>query len=330
MLHFVYKLFDRRREGIKAVFYIGITDNPNERLERHIRCDENESEQKNVYIRDMLAEGVVPKMEIIEIIDDLREVALARETFWIKDYAQQGAPLLNNHHHSSNLPVQRSKAGAISENWVQTFTLQYRLEREIEYTDWSSLGSIEMPTYTRVSHNWLKSHDSLYWLWGSYTRRSSSEQYKNIWSSLGMFPLDEAFIQSFIRTEVGTYDIQSKVILPWESGHHYSCLVVSALYRKGKQQYQANVFQHALVSLASRGIFIDKIYVDVSYDGYLKSDEGGQAAPDGMYLTRLAKENYFTPAPTLSPTAWITYPGKHSLSRAIQAYQKQVYLTHPQ
>lgn len=333
MLYFVYRLIDRRRVGVRAVYYVGITDNPNKRYRHHLRCDDGESEEKNAWIRGLLADGTTPKMEIIEVIDGERAEALAREAYWIKYYTSQGAPLLNYQHqqHYHEARLRHGKAGAIIKNALFTHYYEQFLERTIEGWDWGRLRLSEEPTYPRAKLEWSAVF-SPYWLWGDvvgpkrYERYAPSERpeyWEGTWASIGLLPLDEAYIHRLLRRDVLASDIQASDILSWTPGQHYTCYVVSALYRRGKERHQADVFRHALVSLASLGVFLDKLYVDVRFDSH---DEKGQVVPDGMYLTRLVKEQYFSPEPSLSPSTWVVYPEQPSLSPAIQAYRERAGL----
>jgi hypothetical protein len=280
-------------------------------------------------------------MEIVEVIDESREKAIARETFWIQDYAKQGAPLLNNHHHRG-LRLRRGETEAIVTNAWDTYIIENVFEQHVlGYHP----GSEPLPNFSRTPRfqqgwegsNWLRTHGSLFWLWGT---DEMSKYYKKypclhnftyaVWASLGLLPLEEALIHRLLRKELNFEEIQPNDILLWESGHQYTGYIVSALYREGRQQYQARVFQHALVSLAQLGIRFEKLYIDVSMNQLAVPGYGYSvltpSQQKGSYLLRLAKEHYFTPEPTLSQSAWVTYPGQHSLSLAIQAYQKQISL----
>lgn len=96
MLHFVYELVDPRTN---TPGYVGITNNPNQRYFEHIELRVKKG-KKNDWIKQMLADGVTPKMRILEVVET-REEARAREKFWIQQYIEQGMELTNAHHIST-------------------------------------------------------------------------------------------------------------------------------------------------------------------------------------------------------------------------------------
>jgi predicted GIY-YIG superfamily endonuclease len=73
--------------------YVGITNNPNQRYFEHIELRVKKG-KKNDWVQQLLAEGVKPKMRILEIVES-REEARAREKYWIQQYVSQGIPLTN-------------------------------------------------------------------------------------------------------------------------------------------------------------------------------------------------------------------------------------------
>jgi hypothetical protein len=90
MLYFIYELSDPRT-AIPS--YIGITSNPNIRYIQHLERKTG-SKKKCDWIRDLLAEGIQPKMKILETVDSKQE-AQDRERHWIQQYLKQGRELTN-------------------------------------------------------------------------------------------------------------------------------------------------------------------------------------------------------------------------------------------
>lgn len=88
-MHFVYKLVDPRNN----VTYIGITSDPNQRYNEHLEGREGKG-KKYEWISRLLEEGIQPKMQILEIVDDLKQ-ARRQERYWIQNYLDQGIALVN-------------------------------------------------------------------------------------------------------------------------------------------------------------------------------------------------------------------------------------------
>lgn len=89
-MYFVYELIDPRTD---AVGYIGITNNPNLRYQQHLE-GRDKNDRKNEWLRQIFAEKVKPKMNILEIVDDKKQ-ARERETYWIQHYVAQQIFLTN-------------------------------------------------------------------------------------------------------------------------------------------------------------------------------------------------------------------------------------------
>lgn len=90
MLHFIYELIDPRTE---TVAYVGITTNPNSRLQQHVNCmDENN--EKIEWIQQLQKEALEPRMKILEIVET-REEAIEKEKQWIQHYLAKGVSLSN-------------------------------------------------------------------------------------------------------------------------------------------------------------------------------------------------------------------------------------------
>lgn len=90
MLDFVYDLIDPRDD---LPFYVGITNDPNERMMQHLLRDDS-NKGKVARINDIQTAGLTPKMHIIEVVES-RDIAHARETYWIQDYLAKGYKLTN-------------------------------------------------------------------------------------------------------------------------------------------------------------------------------------------------------------------------------------------
>lgn len=83
MLHFVYAEVDPRTD---IPFYVGITNNPNQRHAEHLK--------RNEHIKQMCSEAVTPYMKILEIVSDKKDV-LRQERHWVQEYLSQGIQLIN-------------------------------------------------------------------------------------------------------------------------------------------------------------------------------------------------------------------------------------------
>ena len=96
MLYFVYALIDPRTN---IVGYVGLTDDPKARFRQHLRADgSSESQRKNAWVRQILAEHVSPQMYVLEVVYDVREQAESRERYWISYYTNHQVLLVNKHH----------------------------------------------------------------------------------------------------------------------------------------------------------------------------------------------------------------------------------------
>jgi hypothetical protein len=95
MIYFIYRWADGRISSpILATKYIGITINPNKRINEHLKCEGGNLE-KDKWIRELNSLGIKPIIEIIDIIYDDRKYALEREKYWIQHYINQGCQLFN-------------------------------------------------------------------------------------------------------------------------------------------------------------------------------------------------------------------------------------------
>lgn len=87
----IYKLIDPRD---KLPHYVGHTCDPLRRYEEHIR-GEGAHPDKVEWIAELLALGMKPSMEIIEILSGTKQEAIARELYWIQRLRDDGMPLTN-------------------------------------------------------------------------------------------------------------------------------------------------------------------------------------------------------------------------------------------
>lgn len=104
MLHFIYELIDPRTD---TVFYIGITNDPNQRFQAHLH-DAKTNDKKSERIEQLREESFEPRMRILEIVET-REEAIERETYWIHEYLQQGIVLTNKLQLPYGTPRKRHK-----------------------------------------------------------------------------------------------------------------------------------------------------------------------------------------------------------------------------
>lgn len=93
MLYFVYTLIDPRS---KHIGYVGITNNPNLRMQQHLTVRESNI-KKNTWIDDLASEGLKPQMRIVEIVESLED-ARSLEKQWIQQHSHQDICLVNIQH----------------------------------------------------------------------------------------------------------------------------------------------------------------------------------------------------------------------------------------
>jgi hypothetical protein len=87
----VYVLSDPRDNTAR---YIGISKNMERRLKEHLACV-GLNFKKNIWIQDLLMNGLTPILTIIESDVIGLELAKNRERYWIHHYLNQNAPLTN-------------------------------------------------------------------------------------------------------------------------------------------------------------------------------------------------------------------------------------------
>lgn len=89
--HDVYRLRDPRD---KSVFYVGISKNSQRRYKQHLACV-GLNFNLNLRIQEILQNGFIPEMEIIERAIPGVTKAREYERFWINHHIRQGDPLTN-------------------------------------------------------------------------------------------------------------------------------------------------------------------------------------------------------------------------------------------
>lgn len=88
--NFIYELID---PITKQTRYIGKTKDPRIRFNAHMNCSDQNSAEKNIWIAELKASGLLPIMKIIEECNS--KEAFDRETFHIREYQKKGCDLLN-------------------------------------------------------------------------------------------------------------------------------------------------------------------------------------------------------------------------------------------
>src|SRR5260370_18737051 len=86
----IYALIDPRDSSIR---YIGITDNPDQRLKEHLRGRGGNPPKRN-WVYELRQLGLVPIMQPLETVLSL-PAALERESFLIRHYLNSGNELVN-------------------------------------------------------------------------------------------------------------------------------------------------------------------------------------------------------------------------------------------
>jgi hypothetical protein len=85
---YIYILSDS--EGIR---YVGKSNNPEKRFKIHLKESKKRRTQKEIWIHDLLKSGQMPKMEILETVDE--SDWSFRESYWISQLKSWGFNILN-------------------------------------------------------------------------------------------------------------------------------------------------------------------------------------------------------------------------------------------
>jgi hypothetical protein len=75
----IYGLFDPREPGV--VYYVGMTENKTYRFKAHIHTAVNGELPVNRWVRSLLAEGITPIMEVLDVVDYSKG---RTEAYWIR------------------------------------------------------------------------------------------------------------------------------------------------------------------------------------------------------------------------------------------------------
>jgi predicted GIY-YIG superfamily endonuclease len=116
-MYFVYALTDPRTD---IVAYVGITNNPNARLQEHISCT-GPNDEKKTWVRKLQEEGYEPRMKILEVVDTKGE-ATAREKYWIQHYTSTGMSITNIRSKPKATPKPKAKFRSLAPEGYYTAT----------------------------------------------------------------------------------------------------------------------------------------------------------------------------------------------------------------
>ena len=90
-------------------FYVGETVNLSKRLSNHLSCDKTSTKEKNDYIKDLLNNGIKPKVEILSFYIETKEKAVEIESYYIEVYRRLGFELFNRNNGGNKPPLQTTK-----------------------------------------------------------------------------------------------------------------------------------------------------------------------------------------------------------------------------
>lgn len=88
--YYVYALLDPRDQSVR---YIGLSKQPEIRLTQH--ASNKLSKQRYTWVQELRQQGLEPELKIIETVGRGKKYAFKRETYWIRYFIEQHAPLLN-------------------------------------------------------------------------------------------------------------------------------------------------------------------------------------------------------------------------------------------
>jgi predicted GIY-YIG superfamily endonuclease len=128
MLYFIYALVDPRTD---AVAYVGLTNNPNARLQDHLNNFVTNRKKGN-WVRQLRDEHLEPQMKILEVVDT-REAAIEREKHWINHYISMGASLANIEHtlQRRNSPEPKAAQGAVQKSLPGPNVIQEAIQKNL-------------------------------------------------------------------------------------------------------------------------------------------------------------------------------------------------------
>lgn len=104
LMYSVYTLSDPRTNEVR---YVGCTLDVKRRFNDHMRNQEGNS-RKRAWIDELKAQGLQPVLFVLE--DELKEAeAFNHEAYWIVQYRDHGASLLNYQHAQPGVPYREHK-----------------------------------------------------------------------------------------------------------------------------------------------------------------------------------------------------------------------------
>jgi predicted GIY-YIG superfamily endonuclease len=90
-------------------FYVGETTNLNERIKRHLKCNDRHNKEKNDFILNLLSKGMAPDIRVIAIDIKTKEEAEKIESRFIQSYKASGFVLYNKNNGGNKPPLQLAK-----------------------------------------------------------------------------------------------------------------------------------------------------------------------------------------------------------------------------
>jgi len=175
----------------------------------------------------------------------------------VDDLVQYGTPAKRRkrgaRQQNSDHPLQTTREG---EQRVQVSLFEEDDQPAVYYME-SELLTVKHTLPPPVIWSWQSKNDHVYWLLHNPSGRKES---KDIWGTLGVLPLREGVLLQVLHGELRVQDIPAPEVLSYESGHMYSCLIVSANVRPEKRTYLHQLTQSVLDYWSSQSIYIDKLY----------------------------------------------------------------------
>ncbi len=98
---FIYALIDVRDNSVR---YVGVTKDAFARLGQHMQ-DADKNTPKGLWLAELRARGLYPRLEILETITGTRQRAYARERHWTVKLLQNGEPLVETTATNNGLPL---------------------------------------------------------------------------------------------------------------------------------------------------------------------------------------------------------------------------------
>jgi hypothetical protein len=89
---FIYALVDPRDNAVR---YVGQTNEPSNRFSQHTTAKPMTNLAKHEWIQELKAQGLEPRFEILECINDSAAVVDEREFYWIQHFLENNVELTN-------------------------------------------------------------------------------------------------------------------------------------------------------------------------------------------------------------------------------------------